>query len=256
MTVALPHTLDRSLVIHATPETVFRFFTDEGRWASWWGKASTIDARLGGRVVILYPDGTEVTGEVLELVSPRRIVFTYGYTNGKLVAPGGSRVTIQLDPDAQGTRLRLTHEFADAAARDHHVQGWRYQLSLFSNIVANELNAGAAAAVDEWFVAWAVTDEKEREQLLARIASASVQFRDRFSCVDGISDLMPHITASQHFMPGLRLERRGSVRHCQGYVLADWTTTATGAMPQMAGTNLFVFDAHGRIASVTGFWQS
>src|SRR5262247_863554 len=32
----LPHVLDRSIVIHARPTTVFRYFTDTPRWAAWW----------------------------------------------------------------------------------------------------------------------------------------------------------------------------------------------------------------------------
>ena len=41
----LPYQLDRTVVIKARPETVFRFFTDSARWASWWGAGSTIDPK-------------------------------------------------------------------------------------------------------------------------------------------------------------------------------------------------------------------
>ena len=34
--------------IEADRETVFRYFTDSGRWAAWWGAGSTIDPRPGG----------------------------------------------------------------------------------------------------------------------------------------------------------------------------------------------------------------
>jgi uncharacterized protein YndB with AHSA1/START domain len=37
----LPHSLTRTVVIRATPATVFRFFTDSSRWAQWWGAGST-----------------------------------------------------------------------------------------------------------------------------------------------------------------------------------------------------------------------
>ena len=151
---ALPHRLDRRLTIAATPETVFRFFTDSARWAAWWGPGSTIDARPGGHLRIRYPNGVEVSGEVLEIAAPRRIVFTYGYEQGTPIPPGASRVTIQLEPVGDTTVLHLAHEFADADTRDHHVQGWRYQLSLFANLVAGELHADAADTVDRWFGAW------------------------------------------------------------------------------------------------------
>ena len=141
--MTLPHRLDRTISIRAPRETVFRFFTDSARWAAWWGTGSTIDARPGGLISIRYPDGTEAAGEVLDLCPPERITFSYGFVSGKPFPSGGSRVTMDLEPDGGGTRLTLSHEFPDAAARDEFVQGWRYQLSLFANLVADEVNAGA-----------------------------------------------------------------------------------------------------------------
>src|SRR5208337_2232871 len=203
----LPYSLDRTVVIAATPETVFRFFTDSARWASWWGAGSTIDAKPGGKVYIRHPNGIESLGEVLEVRPPERIAFTYGFASGKPIPPGSSRVTIRLEPDAAGTRLHLLHEFAEARPRDEHVQGWRFQLSLFGNAVANEAYADAASAVDAWFGAWTIADEKSREKTLAKIATPEIRFRDRFSLLDGLADLTAHIGAAQRFMPGIGLRR-------------------------------------------------
>ena len=74
----LPYQLDRTVVIRATPETVFRFFTDSARWAKWWGPGSTIDAQPGGKVYIRHSNGIESLGEVLEAKAPERIVFITG----------------------------------------------------------------------------------------------------------------------------------------------------------------------------------
>ena len=71
--MTLPYHVDRIIDIRAARDTVFRFFTDTARWAAWWGAGSTIDARPGGRLLIRYPDGTEATGEVLELLAPEQI---------------------------------------------------------------------------------------------------------------------------------------------------------------------------------------
>jgi uncharacterized protein YndB with AHSA1/START domain len=249
----LPYRLDRTVVINATPETVFRFFTDSARWASWWGAGSTIEANPGGKVYIRHPNGIESLGEVLEVRPPERIAFTYGFASGKPIPPGSSRVTIRIEPDAAGTRLHLLHEFADAVARDEHVQGWRFQLSLFSNAVANEVYADAAGAVDAWFGAWTIADEKSREETLTRLVAPEIRFRDRFSLLDGLADLTSHIGAAQRFMPGIRLQRKGDVRHCQGTVLADWIAVDSNAKERMSGANVFVFKPDGRIDSVTGF---
>ncbi len=252
----LPHLLERSVAIQASPETVFRFFTDSERWARWWGAGSTIDARPGGAVLVRYPNGVEATGEVVEVVEPAKIVFTYGYASGKPMASGSSRVTITLQPDGAATRLRLVHEFAEAAVRDAHVQGWRYQLSVFANVVADEVFAGAADLVDAWYAAWNEKDDRAREAQFERIASPGVRFRDRNSALDGIAEINAHAGAAQHYMPGIRLQRQGAVRHCQGTVLAEWVAVAGDGQERMAGSSVVVVGADGRIESVTGLARS
>ncbi len=252
---SLPYSLNRTVVIRATPATVFRFFTDSQRWAQWWGAGSTIDARPGGAMTIRYPNGVEASGEVLEVVAPTHVVFTMGYASGKPMPPGGSRVSINLAPHPEGTKLELVHELADAGVRDEHVQGWRYQLSVFSNVVANEVNAGVSKAIDRWFELWTETDGSARERTLRDIATGGVKFRDRFSMTDGIDDLVPHIGAAQRFMPGFALKRDGDVRHCQGIAVAEWIATGQDGKPQGAGTNVFRLGPDGKIESVTGLWR-
>jgi uncharacterized protein YndB with AHSA1/START domain len=252
---ALDHRLDRTLVIGAPPAVVFRYFTDPARWAAWWGAGSTIDARPGGRVFVRYPEGTEAVGEVVAIEPPERIVFTYGYASGSPVPPGGSRVTIRLEPVARGTRLQLVHEFAEASVRDQHVQGWRHQLSLFANVVANAVHVDADARVDQWFAMWSDGDAASRTAALAAMSSPDVRMRDRFSAVDGLADLTEHIAAAQRFMPGLRLQREGNARHCQGVVVADWIAVGPDGQPRGRGTNVFTLGPEGKIESVTGFWS-
>jgi uncharacterized protein YndB with AHSA1/START domain len=252
---SLPHRLDRTVVIEAGPEIVFRYFTDSARWASWWGAGSTIDPQPGGRVYIRHANGIEVAGEVLEVAPPERIVFTYGFASGQPIPAGSSRVTIRLEPQGKATRLVLTHEFADAAARDQHVQGWRYQLSVFGNVVANAVHANADAAVDAWFDAWSDPDAATRDATLTRIAERDISFRDQFSLISGLDDLRPHLAAVHRFMPGMRIRREGGIRHCQGTVLADWIARGADGAERGRGTNVFVFREAGRLASVTGFWN-
>jgi uncharacterized protein YndB with AHSA1/START domain len=252
---SLPHRLDRTILIEAPRDLVFEFFTNNDRWSDWWGSGSTIDPRPGGRVLIRYPNGVAVSGEVVEAVVPDRIIFTYGFESGQPIGPGASLVTITLAPHGDGTALSLTHEFAEAKVRDEHVQGWRYQLSVFGNVVANRLHAHAAELVDRWLEAWSDTNVETRSLSLAAVAHPDVKFRDRFSLVDGLADLAPHISAYQYFMPGIAIRRAAEVRHCQGTVLAEWTAAAADGQPRGSGTNVFVMGADGKIASVTGLWR-
>ncbi len=252
----LPHSLERTVTIEASPETVFRFFTDSARWAAWWGVGSSIDARPGGAVKIRHPNGIEVLGEVLEIAEGERIAFTYGYANGQPIPPGASRVAITLRPVTKGTELSLTHAFADAGVRDLHVQGWRFQLSLFANAVADEVHANAAAVVDGWYAAWTIADPAERDAALAKVSVPEIQFRDRFSLLEGSEDLSAHIAAALRFMPGISLRRKGGVRHCQGTALADWVAASADGVERMSGTSVFRLGPDGRIESATGIANS
>jgi uncharacterized protein YndB with AHSA1/START domain len=254
-TIAMPHRLERTVLIEAPRDIVFSYFTDSAKWARWWGAGSTIAARAGGAVEIVHPGGVRMAGEIVEITPPARLIFTYGYVSGTPMPVGASVVTIQLDDDAVGTRLSLSHVFADENVRDEMVQGWRFQLSLFGNLVANDLHAGASGAIDGWFSAWSEPDAARREALLDRLATREIRFRDKFSLIDGMSDLRPHLAAVHRFMPGMRLEREGDVRHCQGTVLADWVARAADGSERGRGTNMFALDHHGRIESVTGFWN-
>jgi uncharacterized protein YndB with AHSA1/START domain len=254
----LPQVLTRSVVIRAQPETVFRFFTDSTRFASWWGAGSSIEARPGGAVRIVYPGGVLVTGSVVSVDPVRQISFTYGYEtqNHELVPPGGSLVTVSLEEHPEGTMLRLTHDLPTAAAREAHLPGWRYQLAVFANRVAEEAHGGAEALVDRYFAVWSETDAARRRGELTSVATADLVFRDGFGVTASPEDLAEHIGAAQIHMPGLRLERDGALRHCQGTGLANWVARAPDGSIAARGCNVIEFAPDGRLARVVGLWAS
>jgi uncharacterized protein YndB with AHSA1/START domain len=253
MTNPFPHELERTVVIHARPAEVFAFFTDSSRWARWWGAGSTIDPVSGGAVLIRYPNGVEVVGDVVDIAPPRRLVFTFGFASGAPIAPGGSRVTITLTSHREGTVLHLSHAFADGHARDLHVQGWRYQLSVFANVVADAVNADLETMIDNWFAAWSEDDESASARRLAGVADTDVTFRNAFSALSGIADLVPHIAATRRFTPSRSIRREGGVRHCQGTLLVDWCTLDAASTPVGSGTSVFTLNLDRKIQSVVGF---
>ena len=248
--------LDRSVFIHAHPETVFAFFQDSARWASWWGAGSTIDPRVGGKVYVRYPGNVEASGEITEIAAPTKLAFTYGYhTEGSPVPAGSSQVTIVLAREAGGTRLTLTHLLPTENSRNEHIQGWRYQLSLFANTIANSINANAGPIADAWFDAWAETDDAKRKAAFKAIAADDVQFGDKYSCLDGVEEITLHAGAAQKFMPGMTPRRVGDARHCLGTAIVEWNIANPAGASVASGTNVFEFDADGKIAGVIGVWN-
>ena len=251
--MSLDHSLERVVIIRARRETVFRYFTDSARFAAWWGPGSSVDPRPGGAVRIRYPNAVEASGDVVELKPPERFVFTYGYADpSKGVPPGGSRVTITLEAVAEGTRLKLVHDLADAKSRDAHQLGWPYQLAVFATVVSSEEHAGLADRADAWFRGWAEQDADKRRALLAEAAAPSVEFRDPYGCVSGLGDLERHIVQVQTFMPGLTVHREGDPRQCQGTALVDWVVRSQDGVERGRGTNVVDLAPDGRFARVTG----
>ena len=159
----LEHVLDRTVTIDARRETVFRYFTDSERFAAWWGAGSRIEPKPGGAVHVRFPNAVVAGGEVVEITPVERVVFTYGFESGQPITIGASRVTITLEETARGTVVRLHHDLPDAQVRDEHVQGWRYQLAVFANVVAKEAHAGVGALADRFFAAWGETEAAKRK---------------------------------------------------------------------------------------------
>lgn len=251
----LPHSLTRSLVIRAPRAVVFRYFTDPARFARWWGEGSTIEGRVGGAVRIRYPNAVVARGEVRRIETDRLIAFTFGYEKvHPELPPGSSLVTIELHDDPAGTRLEFRHDLPEAKVRDHHVPGWRYHLSVFANVVADEQYAGIAAIVDRWFEAWAEADGAKRRRLLDECTADDVTMQDRYAALRGRDDLDGHIANTHVHVPGVRMQRAGEPRHCQGTAIVEWTATDRSGAPCGKGTNVVRFAADGKIAGVVGFW--
>src|SRR5262245_36617675 len=247
----LPFVVERSIIIEADPALVFTFFTDPERWAAWWGSGSTIDPRVGGAIRIVHANGFISTGEVFELAPPTRFGFTFSMQYQGVIPPEDSRVTLSVEPHAKGTSVHVSHAVADKGVADLLPQGWRFHLSLFANAVYNLVNAAAPELVDAWFGLWSEPDGEARTATLRAIAASDASFRDSYSSLTGLEEIGLHIAAAHKFMPGIRMERRGRVRHCQGTALADWTAVGPDGQPRMSGTNVFVI-RRGKFESVTG----
>jgi uncharacterized protein YndB with AHSA1/START domain len=98
----------------ATPEQVFKAWTDSTLLQRWLAPKAEADARLGGhfRLEVSKPEGSHiVTGEYRELVRNRRLVMTWVYEGP--MAPSGKMealLTVDLRPDGPNTEITLHHD--------------------------------------------------------------------------------------------------------------------------------------------------
>ncbi len=122
--------VEREVRIEASPATVFEFLVDPSKMVRWMGNRAVFDPGPGGAYGVDISWGTRVSGEVVEVVPGRSVVFTWGWEGEVFpVAPGASTVEIVLEPDGEGTLLRLTHRDLPADMTAFHVLGWEHYLA-------------------------------------------------------------------------------------------------------------------------------
>lgn len=110
------------------PARVFSALTDPAKMSQWFfcmesgGTKVTNDLRPGGKYVVEMPhEGTPVIihGIYLEVVPPTKLVFTWNSTRGVK----DSKVTFELSPIPEGTKLVIIHELPEDMVPEHR-EGW------------------------------------------------------------------------------------------------------------------------------------
>lgn len=121
----------KTVDIQAPPETVFEFFRKPELMTKWMGIEAELDPRPGGiyRVQMATKDRDVALGKYLEIDPPRRIVYSFGWVGGEFVPPESTRVEIDLEATATGTRLTLSHHLVHEARREAHNKGWDYHMA-------------------------------------------------------------------------------------------------------------------------------
>ncbi len=129
------HAQTRELVrvtklLPANPEQVFDAWTDPESLSQWFLPGPVrvgpieLDLWVGGRyrIVVTGESAHEMSGEYLEIVRPKRLVFTW-FSAGA----GGAETLVTIEFEARGsrTKLILTHEqLPDRQAAAQHESGW------------------------------------------------------------------------------------------------------------------------------------
>ena len=110
--------------IAASPAAVFRYLTEAALWARWQGESVELEPAPGGRFSVRMAGGNVVEGSVVEVQRDTRVVVTWGWHDHPRLPPGASTVEFELEPDGDGTMLRLTHRGLPPDEVPLHREGW------------------------------------------------------------------------------------------------------------------------------------
>lgn len=119
------------LTIAAPAAVVWELLTTADGLVRWVGPEAVAEPRPGGDLRWVHPNGATVVGRFVELDPPRRLVFTYGWEDGRMgVPPGSTTVEIDLTEAGGVTTLRLVHRGLPPEVVEAHEHGWAYFLGV------------------------------------------------------------------------------------------------------------------------------
>ena len=113
--------------IDAPIDVVFDLLSSEEGLRQWIARAAEVELVPGGRIQWTHDNGDTMVGRILEVERPHRLVFSYGWSGGKLgLPPESTVVSIRLTENDDVTELHLVHENLPAKTADEHGDGWRW----------------------------------------------------------------------------------------------------------------------------------
>jgi len=115
----MPH-ITRSLDIAARPSQVWRHLADQEGLRRWMLPDLEIDLRPGGTYRATGPDGTGITGTVLEIVPEGRLIVSWFEQDAGWVHP--ARLVVSLQAIATGCRVSLVHDGFAGIGTEHWQQ--------------------------------------------------------------------------------------------------------------------------------------
>jgi uncharacterized protein YndB with AHSA1/START domain len=134
--------VEREVRIEASPATVFEFFVEADKMSRWMGCRAELDPRPGGIYRVEINEQAVARGEYVEVEPPGRVVVTFGWEGQEAgseehsVPAGSSRVEITLEPDGEGTLVRLRHLGLPEQSLEIHGQGWDQYLPRLAEAAA------------------------------------------------------------------------------------------------------------------------
>lgn len=100
------------------------------------GSVCELDVRVGGAYRITRTeDGQKyvAVGEYRTVDRPSRLAFTFGMPQ---FAPGFATVTVEIEPEAGGSRLQVTQDSLPPGAEQPILDGWSTMFDMLENALA------------------------------------------------------------------------------------------------------------------------
>ena len=128
--------IERTVTLTRAPHEVWQALTTAEGLSSWFGEQASIDLRPGGAATMTFAGGTTVDMRVERVEEPTVFAYTWQLPNLPEDDPRRTYVEFTLEPDGDGTLLRVVETgFAQLPVDtrreiyDSHGQGWSRELA-------------------------------------------------------------------------------------------------------------------------------
>jgi uncharacterized protein (TIGR03086 family) len=136
---------ETSVLVPLDPDATFALLTEPARLRRWQAVTARVEVRAGGEYRWTIVPGHTAAGMITELEPGKRLVLSFGWEGAGDLPPGASTVTITLEPEEGGTRVRLVHSGLTAEQAAGHLEGWNH----YGERLVAAAKRGDAGA-DEW----------------------------------------------------------------------------------------------------------
>jgi uncharacterized protein YndB with AHSA1/START domain len=134
--MTFPDRIERTVTLSRLPRDVWPALTTADGLSAWFGEHATIDLRPGGAASMTFAGGTTVEMRVERVEEPSLFAYTWRLPDLPDDDARRTYVEFTLEPDGDGTRLRVTETgFAQlpvdtrSETYESHNEGWSRELA-------------------------------------------------------------------------------------------------------------------------------
>lgn len=121
--------VEASVRIEASAEALFPYFTVADQLMKWMGVSAELAPWPGGVFRVNVTGKNIAVGEFVEVTPKSRVVFTWGWEDSDVLAPGTSTVEVSLVEEGDETVVTLRHLDLVGEQAEMHKQGWDHYLT-------------------------------------------------------------------------------------------------------------------------------